>query len=422
MFTPISKASTDLKAHLRYPEDLFSIQAAIYGRYHITSANQFFAVGKHRRLTRGASRPPRGSVRRPMHSPCRPSRTRRGRSSGHRPSGWRRCTRCSPNRARRPSPSPSRTPTSPRHRREPGPEPLGVHDERRRRPTRPAEGVLHTAGTERGRPGAGRLRIQQNPNVSKQISLLDQRVERGARQHPDDPHRRVGPVRQTLYTVSQGNPQPQLQDVIAVFGQQVDMETSLDSALSQVLGTAVGSGSSPAAGVGDGHDGPVELGGPATDRHRPRLRTGLLHRRAGGTGVGHDDALATYESDIEAMSNQIAAAKSLLGTAGTGGYDHHDDHRPKKTPAKQKRRPPPRTRARPPPPGVRCRLAFGHQHDRLPERSLSFPMGGPGRSGRRSSPPGLSEFPRSGRGGFEDVPSRRRVTSGRRATVPAAVG
>ena len=36
MFTPLSKMPAELQAHLRYPEDIFSIQSAIYGRYHLT--------------------------------------------------------------------------------------------------------------------------------------------------------------------------------------------------------------------------------------------------------------------------------------------------------------------------------------------------------------------------------------------------
>ena len=37
MFVPLSKMSPQLQAHLRYPEDIFSIQSAIYGRYHLTN-------------------------------------------------------------------------------------------------------------------------------------------------------------------------------------------------------------------------------------------------------------------------------------------------------------------------------------------------------------------------------------------------
>jgi hypothetical protein len=43
MFTPLSKMSPGLQAHLRYPPDIFSIQSAIYGRYHLTNPAQFYA-------------------------------------------------------------------------------------------------------------------------------------------------------------------------------------------------------------------------------------------------------------------------------------------------------------------------------------------------------------------------------------------
>jgi uncharacterized protein len=42
MFTPASKMSAQLKQHLRYPEDLFTVQATAYGKYHIKSATSFY--------------------------------------------------------------------------------------------------------------------------------------------------------------------------------------------------------------------------------------------------------------------------------------------------------------------------------------------------------------------------------------------
>jgi uncharacterized membrane protein (UPF0182 family) len=44
MFTPASKMSADLKAHLRYPEDIFAVQATMYGKYHITTASSFYSA------------------------------------------------------------------------------------------------------------------------------------------------------------------------------------------------------------------------------------------------------------------------------------------------------------------------------------------------------------------------------------------
>lgn len=42
LFTPASKMPMSLREHLRYPEDLFSIQTSMYNRYHITNVNAFY--------------------------------------------------------------------------------------------------------------------------------------------------------------------------------------------------------------------------------------------------------------------------------------------------------------------------------------------------------------------------------------------
>jgi hypothetical protein len=42
MFTPVSQMPASLRAHLRYPEDLLSVQSAMYGRYHITQPLAFY--------------------------------------------------------------------------------------------------------------------------------------------------------------------------------------------------------------------------------------------------------------------------------------------------------------------------------------------------------------------------------------------
>lgn len=43
LFTAADKMPASLRAHMRYPEDLFKVQAWQYRRYHITDATQFFA-------------------------------------------------------------------------------------------------------------------------------------------------------------------------------------------------------------------------------------------------------------------------------------------------------------------------------------------------------------------------------------------
>ncbi len=42
LFTPLSEASDDLRAHFRYPEDLFRVQAWQYTAYHVTEPDQFY--------------------------------------------------------------------------------------------------------------------------------------------------------------------------------------------------------------------------------------------------------------------------------------------------------------------------------------------------------------------------------------------
>ena len=42
MFSPKSEASEDLQAHIRFPENLFQIQASQYATYHVTDPAVFF--------------------------------------------------------------------------------------------------------------------------------------------------------------------------------------------------------------------------------------------------------------------------------------------------------------------------------------------------------------------------------------------
>jgi len=45
LFSPKSEMSADLLAHLRYPEDIFTIQSTMYGRYHIVGPSNFYSAG-----------------------------------------------------------------------------------------------------------------------------------------------------------------------------------------------------------------------------------------------------------------------------------------------------------------------------------------------------------------------------------------
>jgi uncharacterized membrane protein (UPF0182 family) len=42
LFTPASQMPDDIRAHLRYPEDLFKAQSSMFGRYHVTEPKRFY--------------------------------------------------------------------------------------------------------------------------------------------------------------------------------------------------------------------------------------------------------------------------------------------------------------------------------------------------------------------------------------------
>jgi uncharacterized protein len=62
MFTPISQMPAALHAHLRYPPDIFSIQSAIYGRYHLTNSGQFYAASNAWQLSPTAGAGPQSQA------------------------------------------------------------------------------------------------------------------------------------------------------------------------------------------------------------------------------------------------------------------------------------------------------------------------------------------------------------------------
>ena len=62
MFTPLSKMSPQLQAHLRYPPDIFSIQSAIYGRYHLTNPQAFYAASNAWQLSPTAGAGPQSQA------------------------------------------------------------------------------------------------------------------------------------------------------------------------------------------------------------------------------------------------------------------------------------------------------------------------------------------------------------------------
>ena len=62
MFQPLSTMPAQLRAHLRYPEDIFSIQSAIYGRYHLINPQAFYAASNAWQLSPTAGAGPQSQA------------------------------------------------------------------------------------------------------------------------------------------------------------------------------------------------------------------------------------------------------------------------------------------------------------------------------------------------------------------------
>ncbi|HXY28173.1 MAG TPA: UPF0182 family protein [Acidimicrobiales bacterium] len=62
MFVPLSQIPAQLQAHLRYPPDIFSIQSAIYGRYHLTNPQAFYSASNAWQLSPTAGAGPQSQA------------------------------------------------------------------------------------------------------------------------------------------------------------------------------------------------------------------------------------------------------------------------------------------------------------------------------------------------------------------------
>ncbi len=317
MFTPESRMSQNLRNHLRYPEDMFSAQAGMLGKYHITNPTAFYTAGNAWDVS------PSVGVGAPSQSL---SVTQTTNAQGQVVSS-------------------SLQPMTPIYQvlQRPGSQNLSF--------TLSDAYVSISQGTQGSQGNQnltafviadsnpnhyGQITLYQTPNgqsvvgpaqanseilssskVSSAITLLDQHgssVLLG--------NILLIPVGQSilyvrpLYVTSTSNPLPQLRDVIAVFGQHVAIEPSLSVALGDVLGTPV----SGAAGVQPGTSG---TSSPGTSRVSSALSAKIksyLDAAASDYAQAEADLkagnLGAYQTDVANMDAAIQAAQQLLASAG----------------------------------------------------------------------------------------------------------
>ena len=299
MFLPLSAMPSAIREHLRYPSDLFSVQAGMLGRYHITAPSSFYSASDRWEIspTTGAGTPDQtlaqevqtnaaGDIISTSLAPMNPvfqvgalpetAKQQLLESIAFVPAG---------NSSTVQSLTAFMVATS-------NPDNYGH---------------LNVYVTPRGTSVIGPVQadseIEENATVSSTITLLDQHgssVLLG--------NNLMVPLDQSvlyirpMYVTSTSNSMPQLKDIIAVFNQDVSIEPTLGAALSAVLGANVAGTGSTTSGTGTttkGETAQAYLKQAATDYQNAQAAL-----KAGELG--------TYQADVNAMNQQLQLAQSAL--------------------------------------------------------------------------------------------------------------
>ena len=309
MFTPVSKMPATLRAHLRYPEDLFSVQASLYGRYHISSPNDFYNADGAWSLspTAGAGSPSQAI-----------SVTITTNAQGQAISG-------------------SIAPMSPVYQvlQLPGqskqsfnisdayvPFNTGVNSQNLSAfifgtYNAGSGGKLHVYVTPGGQtigPALAESEINQNTAVSNAITLLDQ--------HGSSvllgnilmvPVGNAVIYVRPLYVESTSNPEPELDDVITVLGSDVQIQPTIELSLTNLLKAPL-----PPTGVAGSSSSSTSLAAATEVEVQDLLAQAQADYTAAQAALtaGGSTALAQYQTSINAMEQVIQQADNLVSPAG----------------------------------------------------------------------------------------------------------
>ncbi|MGH3731988.1 MAG: UPF0182 family protein [Acidimicrobiales bacterium] len=303
MFLPMSAMPSTIRTHLRYPQDLFSVQAATFGRYHITKASAFYSASDRWEVspTTGAGSPSNtlaktvtsnaaGQITSVSNTPMSPvfqvgslpnaDQQQLLESIDYVPSG---------NSSTVQNLTAFMVATS-------DPDDYGQ---------------LNVYETPRSTTVTGPLQadseIEQASLVSTKISLLDQHGSEVLLGNIltvplDSTVLYIRP----MYTTSSSNPLPQLRYVIAVFNQEVSIEPTLDAALSSVFGASVSGATTPPPSKTKTKTPPKSTATAQQD-----LREASADYSNAQTALSKGD-LGLYQQDVNAMNAALRAAQAAL--------------------------------------------------------------------------------------------------------------
>ena len=311
MFVPIRDMPAGLQAHLRYPEDIFSVQSAIYGRYHLRNPQQFYAASNAWQLSPTAGAGPQSQALLAQNT-----YNNQGQLISTTPA--------------RMSPQyqvyslPGTDPTNPNNQVftvsdgfVPATQSSGSSSTQNFNLTAwmvgmsdPATyGQLNLYEVPQGTVGPANAdaEIQADNNVSSAITLLNQHGSQVLLGET-----LMVPIADSmvyirpLYVAASSNPQPKLEYVVAVLGGTVAFDTSLSAVMSDITHVAL-----PSSSTGGSSTGTV-----------PAALSSIL--AAAQTDYDNAQAalkaqnLSQYQTDIAAMEQQLASAQDVLN-ATTGG-------------------------------------------------------------------------------------------------------
>ncbi len=296
MFQPLSSMPTSIRTHLRYPTDLFSVQAATLGRYHISSASAFYNASDRWEVspTTGAGAPSQslqvttvtdvnGNTISATLSPMAPIY-----QVGSLPQANQQ--QLLENVAFVPAGNSSTVQNLSAFM-------VATSD--------PDDyGQLHVYETQRGQSTAGPAQVDSeisaNAKVSQEVTLLDQHGSEVLLGNDI-----MVPLDQSVlyvrpfYVSSSSNSMPQLRFVIAVFNQQVGISPTLSGAIADVLGGSVPGGGGSGGTTKKGQTAKYYLAQASSDYAAAQAAL-----KAGNLG--------TYQSDVQDMYQQLALAQKAL--------------------------------------------------------------------------------------------------------------
>jgi uncharacterized membrane protein (UPF0182 family) len=310
LLTPKKDLPRTLEQHLRYPEDIFAVQAALYGRYHLTQPSSFYTSANAWSVS------PTFGVSQNLNFS---TQTVGGVTVSGPP-----------------------LPMSPLYQvlQEPGASGQRLTELDAYVPFQAnsttsnftAQNLTGFLIADSDTSDYGRLTVYEEPTnvalpgpalaestmagdrtVSQNVSLLDQHgtyVVLG--------NILVVPLGQTvlyvrpLYVASSGNPQPLLTAIITEYNGNVGYASTLQAALVDVLG-----GNVPSLGGQTSPQQPVTPVTPTSSQAASYIATAIADYNAAQAALKNGD-LATYQSQIQAAEAAVAAAQRALAAAPAG--------------------------------------------------------------------------------------------------------